>query len=149
MRFLIVLGLSVCLVFMAQAAEIRVKEIEITGLQRISLGTVLNNLRLEQGDLVGDTELGNAIKSLYSTGYFKDIVLFSDQDGNLRFDVIEQPALETLEFDGNKQIDTTTLESVFSAAGIHSRRSSCTSQSPMMFLSSRNVPSTPPSLVKL
>jgi len=100
-------------------AEFSVEKIEIVGLQRVSLGTILNTLGIEKQDRVSDSDLGDSVKRLFRTGYFKDIKVFKDQtSGLVQYEVIEQPAIAELQFDGNKAISTSVLEKVFSEQGL-------------------------------
>lgn len=103
----------------AWAESFTVSEIEIIGLQRVSLGTVRNSLPLEVGDVANNNDLSNGLRRLYATGYFKDVNVWSDPEtGIVRYDVIEQPALADITFTGNKLIPTAGLKQVFSNAGL-------------------------------
>ena len=57
------------------AAEFVVKDIRVEGLQRISARTVFNNLPVKIGDTVDSEDTPDIIKSLYKSGFFKDIRL--------------------------------------------------------------------------
>ena len=58
-----------------------VKDIRIDGLQRISPGTVFNALPVQVGDVFTEHESERTIRSLFKSGYFKDIVL--ERQGNV------------------------------------------------------------------
>lgn len=91
-----------------QSAEFAVKDIRIEGLQRISAGTVFNALPVKIGDNIDSDETPEIIKSLYKTGYFKDIKL-EHEKGVLVIFVQERPAIAEIEIKGNKSIETEAL----------------------------------------
>ena len=57
-----------------------VRDIKITGLQRVSTGTVLNYLPIQVGEEVGPNSTPQIIRSLYDTGFFQSVVL--ERQGN-------------------------------------------------------------------
>lgn len=91
-----------------QSAEFVVKDIRLEGLQRISAGTVFNSLPVKIGDTVDSDDTPDIIKSLYKTGFFKDIKLELEQ-GVLVIFVQERPAIAEIEIKGNKSIETEAL----------------------------------------
>ena len=52
-----------------------VKDIKITGLQRVSTGTVLNYLPVQVGEEVGPNSTPQIIRALYDTGFFQSVEL--------------------------------------------------------------------------
>ncbi|MES9835262.1 MAG: outer membrane protein assembly factor BamA [Candidatus Thiodiazotropha sp.] len=91
-----------------QSAAFVVEDIRVEGLQRISAGTVFNYLPIKTGDLV---DLGNSaqiIRTLYKTGFFKDIRLERDENVLIVF-VRERPAIAEINISGNKELDTEPL----------------------------------------
>lgn len=90
------------------AASFTVKDIKVEGLQRISAGTVFNYLPIQVGQTVEDSETGSIIRSLYKTGFFKDVRLEREGDVLVIF-VHERPAIAKIEIEGNKNIETDKL----------------------------------------
>ncbi|MET0069948.1 MAG: outer membrane protein assembly factor BamA [Candidatus Thiodiazotropha sp.] len=91
-----------------QSAAFVVEDIRVEGLQRISAGTVFNYLPIKTGDVV---DLGNSaqiIRTLYKTGFFKDIRLERDENVLIVF-VRERPAIAEINISGNKELDTEPL----------------------------------------
>ena len=80
-----------------------VADIRVDGLTRISAGTVFTYLPIEKGDFVDRAKAAEAIRSLYKTGFFKDVQM-SRQGDILVVSVIERPAISKIEIDGNKDI---------------------------------------------
>ena len=78
-----------------------IKDIRVEGLQRTEPGTVFNYLAVEVGDVMSDEKATQAIKSLYNTGFFKDVRI--EADGNvLVVTVQERAAVAKIDFSGNK-----------------------------------------------
>ncbi|MFZ9968084.1 MAG: POTRA domain-containing protein, partial [Steroidobacteraceae bacterium] len=89
----------------AQAPDFVVGDIRVEGLQRIAEGTVYNYLPVNIGDRLDARRQQEAIKALFSTGFFRDIEL--RRDGNtLVVVVLERPSIESFELKGNKDIKT-------------------------------------------
>jgi len=86
-----------------------VGDIRIEGLQRIAEGTVFNYLPVNIGDTLDVRRLGEAVKSLYATGFFRDVELRRD-GAVLVVAVLERPTIESFEVKGNKDIKTEDLE---------------------------------------
>src|SRR5688500_13338949 len=52
-----------------------VRDIKVTGLQRVSTGTVLNYLPVQVGEEVVPASTPQIIRALYETGFFQSVVL--------------------------------------------------------------------------
>ncbi|WP_440682008.1 outer membrane protein assembly factor BamA [Cysteiniphilum halobium] len=93
------------------------KNIKVEGLERISKETVLNDLGIYTGETVDAAETNKAIKSLYSSGFFKNVQLY--QDGNtLIVQLAERPAISAVDFDGNDKIKNDDMKKVLREAGL-------------------------------
>lgn len=120
-RALLALVLLVQLQVAAAAAgggeAFKVAEIRIEGLQRISVGTVLNYLPIQVGDRVNADEVAEAIRALYQTGFFQDVMLA--REGNtLIVNVVERPAIARIELHGNEQIGKEQLLDALKGVGL-------------------------------
>jgi outer membrane protein insertion porin family len=101
----IVLGLccSAMLTWSAHAGNFVVRDIKVTGLQRVSVGTVLNYLPVQVGEEVGPGSTGEIIRTLYDTGFFQSVSL--ERQGNtLIVNVIERATIGEISVVGNKEI---------------------------------------------
>lgn len=78
-----------------------VKDIRVEGLQRTEPGTIFNYLPVEVGDVMNDQKATRAIKSLYGTGFFKDVRIEAEGDV-LLVTVQERSAIAKIEFSGNR-----------------------------------------------
>ena len=94
-----------------------VADIQLRGLQRVSAGTVFNLLPVSIGDTVYPTDVRALVRALFQSGYFADITVARDGD-TLIVEVVERPAIETIEIDGNKAIKTEMLMQNLSEAGL-------------------------------
>lgn len=80
-----------------------VRDIKVTGLQRVSTGTVLNYLPVQVGEEVGPNSTPKIIRALYDTGFFQSVVL--ERQGNtLIVQVVERSTIGSITFAGNKDL---------------------------------------------
>jgi len=93
------------------------KDIRVEGLQRISAGTVFNYLPVKPGDEVDARNVPAVIRSLYKTGFFKDVQAWRE-GGVLVIEVVERPAIAQIEITGNKSIKTEDLMKGLRDAGL-------------------------------
>jgi len=103
----------------AQTAQepFTVGDIRIEGLQRISEGTVFNYLPVNIGDHLDGQRIGEAMRALYATGFFRDVEL--RRDGNtLLVVVVERPSIAKFEIKGNKDIKTEDLQKSLRNVGL-------------------------------
>ena len=91
------------------AEEKLVSEIEISGIMRIEPETVLTYLMIRKGDKISNEQLDRGLKSLFSTGLFADVRLSMDK-GVLKVDLVENPIVNRIAFEGNKKIKKQQLE---------------------------------------
>ncbi|MBO78956.1 MAG: outer membrane protein assembly factor BamA [Gammaproteobacteria bacterium] len=85
-----------------------VEDVRLQGLQRVSAGTVFNLIPVSVGDALDGVEIRSTMRALFRSGYFKDIQLARD-DGVLIVTLVERPAIESIELEGNKAIESEAL----------------------------------------
>jgi len=95
-------------VFAAEPNTFVITDVRLQGLQRVSPGTVFNIIPVSVGDNLDQLGVRNTLRALFSSGFFKDIRVARD-DGVLIVTVVERPAIESIEIDGNKAIQTEAL----------------------------------------
>lgn len=120
MRFILksaVVAFFLCACSIARAELFVVDEITVQGLQRVSLGNVLANLSIREGDRVNDNDASKWIHEIYKTGYFYSVEIARDKN-NLIIDLVERPAIENVDFSGNKTIQTEVLKNIFTDVGL-------------------------------
>ncbi|CAA9889583.1 Outer membrane protein assembly factor BamA [Candidatus Methylobacter favarea] len=97
--------------------EFTVEDIQVRGLQRISLGTVFNYLPVNVGERFSLDNAGPAIKALFKTGFFKDITL--EREGSkLIVLVVERPSIAKIIFEGNKDLSKDDLKKALDKIGL-------------------------------
>ena len=101
----------------AQDPDFVVRDIRIEGLQRISEGAVLNYLPVNIGDTLDARRIGQLLRGLHGSGFFSDIEFRRDGDV-LVVAVREQPTIESLLIEGNKDVKTEDLNRTLSGNGI-------------------------------
>jgi outer membrane protein insertion porin family len=87
-----------------------VREIDIEGVERIEPNTVRSYLLLKEGDEFDADRIDRSLKSLYATGLFSDVTINQEGD-RLVVHVVENPIVNRVAFEGNRKIDTKTLQS--------------------------------------
>jgi outer membrane protein insertion porin family len=94
-----------------------VADIRVDGLQRISAGTVFSYLPVERGDTLDRARSTEAIRALFKTGFFSDVVL-ERQGDVLVIKVVERPAINTITLEGNKELKTEELMKGLKSIGL-------------------------------
>ena len=94
-----------------------VSDIRISGLQRVSAGSVFAEMPIAIGDRVDTYVLQVVAKTLFKTGQFDDIQI--GKDGNiLIISLVERPSISAIEIDGNKALKTEDLMKGLKGAGL-------------------------------
>jgi outer membrane protein insertion porin family len=94
---------------MAAADSFVVRDIKVTGLQRVTTGTVLNYIPVQVGEEIGPSSTGQIIKTLYDTGFFQSVSL--ERQGNtLIVNVTERATIGSISVIGNKEIPSDKMK---------------------------------------
>ncbi len=109
-----ILRLALCLVILCgamggtAAAQDKIREIRVNGVERVEPATVLTYLDMRLGDPLTQESLNTGLKNLFATGLFADVALRQDR-GVLFVDVVENPIINRIAFEGNEEIDDAEL----------------------------------------
>ncbi|MDP3211644.1 MULTISPECIES: outer membrane protein assembly factor BamA [Methylotenera] len=95
----------------------QVKDIRVEGIQRTEAGTVFSHLPVKVGEIMDDDLASQAIKSLYNTGFFKDVRIEAENDV-LIVTVQERAAIAQIDFSGNKSFPTDKMKEGLKQVGI-------------------------------
>lgn len=98
-----------------------VKDIRVEGIQRTEAGTVFSYLPVRVGETFDDAKSTTAIKSLYATGFFKDVQI-EVQDGVLIVLLEERPSIAGVEFTGTKEFEKDNLIKALKDIGVGESR---------------------------
>jgi outer membrane protein insertion porin family len=98
-----------------------VKDIRVEGVQRTEAGTIFSYLPIKVGDRLDDERAAQAVKTLFATGFFRDVRL-EVQDGILLVVVQERPTISRIDIAGNKEFDTDTLKKALKDIGLAEAR---------------------------
>lgn len=94
-----------------------VKDIKITGLQRVKSGTVLNYLPVQVGEEVGSSSTPEIIRALYETGFFQSVTL--ERQGNtLIVQVVERATIGSISVSGNSEIPDDKMKEILKELGL-------------------------------
>jgi outer membrane protein insertion porin family len=86
-----------------------ISEIDVVGVQRTEAATVRSYLLVQPGDPFDEARIDRSVKSLFATGLFSDVAISRDGD-RLVVRVVENPIINRVAFEGNRQLDNETLE---------------------------------------
>jgi outer membrane protein insertion porin family len=111
---------SVATIAIAQESFV-VRDIRVEGLQRTDPGTVFNYLGVKVGDRFDAAAASKAIKTLFETGFFKDVRVEA-QEGVLIVTVVERPTVASIDVVGAKEFDKDTLKKALRDAGLSEGR---------------------------
>ena len=99
-----------------------VKDIRVDGIQRTEAGTVFSYLPIKVGETMNDEKAAQAIKTLFATGFFKDVRI--EIDGGVVVVVLEErPAIAQIDFVGLKEFDKEQILKGLKDAGFAVSRS--------------------------
>lgn len=96
---------------------VSVQDIQVRGLNRVSLGAVLLAMPIRQGDVLTPDNVAQSLKRLYATGNFSDVSL-SLAGNTLIVNVKELPTIGAITFAGNDQIQEEALRNVVEQQGL-------------------------------
>ncbi len=99
------------------AEDIKIDDIRIEGLQRVSPSTVFAELPVRVGDTVPESVAGTIIRRLFKTGLFANVRVLT-VDNVLTIRVVERAAISSIELDGNKALKTEDLLSSLADNGL-------------------------------
>lgn len=92
-----------------QSKGMIIRDILIQGNQRVENGTVLSYMLIKPGDPYDAGRVDKSLKALYATGLFADVTIHTEGD-ILIVNVVENPIINRLVFEGNSRLSDETLE---------------------------------------
>lgn len=116
-----------CTAFLALSLQIStthafiVRDIKVNGLQRVSVGTVLNYLPVQIGEDLEPSSTAEIIHALYETGFFKSVSL-ERQQNVLIVNVVERSTIGSINVVGNKEIPDEKFKELLKQIGLDKGR---------------------------
>ncbi|MDR3157834.1 MAG: outer membrane protein assembly factor BamA [Zoogloeaceae bacterium] len=106
----------------AQAFEpFVIRDIRVEGIQRTEAGTVFSYLPVKVGDTLDDEQASQAIKTLFATGFFKDVRI--EVEGDVLVVVLqERPAIARIDFIGMKEFEKDQILAAMKEMGLAETR---------------------------
>jgi outer membrane protein insertion porin family len=98
-----------------------VRDIRIEGLQRVEPSTVFAYLPIREGDVFSDDKASEAIRALYATGFFNDVKVVVEGDIVI-VQVVERPAIGSIDFAGLHEFDKDNLTKALRSVGLSQGR---------------------------
>jgi outer membrane protein insertion porin family len=129
----------------AQDQRLTINRILVRGNQRIDQTTVLSYLPIQPGDVVDPAVLDVAVRTLTRTQLFADVQLGVQPNGDLVVEIVENPIINQVVFEGNGAVSEDKLreEVTLKPRGIYTPASRKTSARSLSFTVCRAV-SPPP-----
>jgi outer membrane protein insertion porin family len=113
-------SLAGCLLALSQgvwASSFVLKDVQVSGLERVAAGTVLSNVPVRVGQTFNDQMTSNIVRSLFKTGLFDDVKI-SRRGDVLLVKVHEKAAVGEIKVTGNHVIETKVLLGALKRAGV-------------------------------
>lgn len=86
----------------------QLEQVQVEGNQRIEDATVRSYMSMRRGDSITAAEIDRSLKALFATGLFSDVTIRRAGD-DLVVNVVENPIINQLAFEGNQRIDDDAL----------------------------------------
>lgn len=86
-----------------------VTRIQVQGAQRIDPTTILSYLPIQAGDTVDDAVINLAVRTLFRTDHFSDVQIALQPNGTLLVQVVENPVINQVIFEGNSALNEDKL----------------------------------------
>lgn len=85
-----------------------IRDIRVEGIQRTEAGTVFSYLPVKVGDRLTEERAAQAIRTLFATGFFRDVTL--ERDGDVLVVVVqERPSVSQIDFTGTQEFNKEAL----------------------------------------
>lgn len=94
----------------AQASNGVIRAIKIEGNRRVERETVRSYLTFNEGDVYDAEQVDESLKALFATNLFADVRI-QQRRTTVIITVIENPVINQVAFEGNKEVDDDTLQS--------------------------------------
>lgn len=92
----------------------KIEKIVIVGNRKIEVDAIKAKLASKEGEPLSDETVRKDIQDLFALGYFYDVEVVTSDAGplTLTYKLIEKPAISSIEYEGNEDIDDDELKGV-------------------------------------
>lgn len=100
-----------------------VSRIQVQGAQRIDPDTIRNHLPIREGDTITDAQIDLGVRALFRTDHFSDVQIALQPNGTLLVQVVENPIVNQVVFEGNSALNEERLREELSIRprGVYTR----------------------------
>ncbi len=99
----------------AMAGQV-ITALRVEGNRRVEDAAVLAAVGLAPGDRLQPAALRRDIRAVMRTGFFRDVRVYWEEGGVLVFQVVENPAIREVRYDGNKKVSDDDIAEVVNLA---------------------------------
>ena len=89
----------------------RISTVEVRGTQRIDPDTVRSYMLVQVGDAADQDRIDRSLRALFATGLFRDVTI-RNEGSRVIVDVVENPQVNRVAFEGNRRISSEILRGV-------------------------------------
>lgn len=89
----------------------RISVVEVRGTQRIDPDTVRSYMLVQVGDAAEQDRIDRSLRALFATGLFRDVTIRTE-GSRVVVDVVENPLVNRVAFEGNRRISSEILRGV-------------------------------------
>ena len=84
------------------------KKVKIVGNLRLDNSVILRDSRIDEFEVLNQKSFSDIIKNLYATGFFSNVTI-TENKGTIFINVRENPIIDNIAFEGNKEIKDDTI----------------------------------------
>ncbi len=89
----------------------RITTVDVRGTQRIDPDTVRSYMLVQVGDIADQDQIDRSLRALFATGLFRDVTI-RNEGSRVVVDLVENPQVNRVAFEGNRRISSEILRSV-------------------------------------
>ncbi len=89
----------------------RITTVDVRGTQRIDPDTVRSYMLVQVGDIAEQDRIDRSLRALFATGLFRDVTI-RNEGSRVIVDLVENPQVNRVAFEGNRRISSEILRSV-------------------------------------
>ncbi len=96
---------------LARDTAARIRDIKVTGAERISRETIISQIELKRGESFDAAKADRSIRALFATEQYKDVRI-TQRDGVVSVAVVENATVATITYSGNSEVKSDKFKDV-------------------------------------